>query len=194
MAGAARIMKPSNRPATPARPPRLWPSLLPWGAACAGWLCASAVVFRRRPEGWRRLLFAGALGGLGLSVGLLGLLTWLLAFATNHQVAVGNQNVLLATPAHFAYCLVALGVWRRRPWWCPLLRVTGVTLGGAATMALVLKVLPVALQDNIDSIALLGPPNLALAFLGWHGGWLLRKGANGGAAGCARTDSLGQST
>ena len=157
----------SNRPPVPQQPPPLWPGALALGMCVSVVLGASGILQRRRPSARRAQLFASALLLVGSSLGLLGTLTVVMAFATDHVVAHGNRNVLLATPLHWCLCMAAVGLFRHRPKWRSWLWAGALGSGLMTALAVLLALLPGQLQENGDSLALLVPINAAIVVLGW---------------------------
>ncbi len=145
----------------PARPGLLWPATLAVGLVLGAvvWLGARASSWCR---GRYKVLAASLLIAVGAVLGLLGSLTVLLTFATDHDVARGNANVLLSNP--FAFGLCGLGVahlGQRNGWRCWLM-ATAVAVGLPTAVAVALALHPGFIQDNTDTLALLLPPNLAV--------------------------------
>lgn len=174
------VMHRSGLPPVPETARPLWPHLLGIGLLISVLLLATNEAHARRASRWRRVQFGTSLILTGLVFGLLGTLTAFLAWATDHDVAHDNQNVLLANPVLFGLCVAGVGVALGRPWWRRWHLVVALAMAATTAIALVMKLLPGSYQDNTDSLALIVPVNLMLLVLAGR-----ERRARGGSLGKA---------
>lgn len=119
-------------------------------------LAAAAFAVRRR-----RVAFAFAVTFIGFVVGVFGSVLFFMAFFTDHHVAFGNENLLVANP--LALLLMPAGVLllRGRRW---MLQRVAAVLALLAGTALLAKLLPGQSQDNARILAVVVPVLVSLAF------------------------------
>jgi len=95
--------------------------------------------------------------------GVVVLLGWL---TTRHTFWYDNENLLLANPLSLAVTVLTLMALRNARWNRPA-AIAAIVVAMTSALALVVKTLPGA-QDNLAFIALLLPPNFAVAFGLWR--------------------------
>ena len=145
------------------RPDRSWPLLLMLGTSIA--IVALALADRVRPGqvNFSRICYAALTAAVGISAGLLGSLLLSLWAFSNHVVAHGNENLLLANPLSLiaglaSLALAATGQVGR------LLRALWGTLAFSSVVLLAVHaVSPAFDQDIYWSAALLAPINVGFA-------------------------------
>jgi hypothetical protein len=147
---AASVWWKATRPPPPP-PPSVFAHVV------AGVALAAAVFAVRR----RRAAFAFAVTFTGFVVGVFGSVLFFMAFFTDHHVAFGNENLLVANP--LALLLMPAGVLvlrgRRR-----MLQGVTAALAVLAGIALLAKLLPGQDQDNARILAVAVPLLVSLAF------------------------------
>ncbi len=105
-------------------------------------------------------------------VGLLGAVIAFLWAFTGHVDTAWNENLLQASPLHIALAAVLVPLAKGRDWAHRVGRWIAVGIAGLACLGLVVAVatalLPVVHQGNAPFLALLLPPNLAVARAVWR--------------------------
>jgi hypothetical protein len=144
--------------------PSLWRGYLMVGVLLAAqMLLVSWVGVRSRAAD---ASFRFEVGVWALLTGILGavlLLGWMI---TRHSFWYRNENLLLLNPlALFLATLAPLSLWRSR--WARPAAISAVLLALLSAVALIVKGLPWFGQHNLAMIALLLPPNFAVAFGLW---------------------------
>ena len=124
-------------------------------------MIATAVGLRR---GARRRALRVAFGlqhmVIGASLGLCGLLGWLMWAFTEHVVTYRNENQWLANPITFLALPIGIGIALGSPRMLKAGRYAFYTLAAMTITLVVLKLLPAFDQDTRLTLALLGPLNL----------------------------------
>jgi hypothetical protein len=141
------------------RPPLPPPTPLSTYAGAGLVVAAIALLLRRRRAlGGVSVVVGGAFGAVGSAL-------FFMATFTDHHVARGNENLLLASPLTLllvpAGLFTALGKGRRA------LRATTTSLAALSLVAVACKLLPWGDQDNARALVLLVPVWLALAASSW---------------------------
>jgi len=176
-----RVLFTASRPAVPDRTPRRLGTFLPAGGligALFWWVGRRRSVPSLLALGIPWLVLAGSLGTL---------LAFLWAF-TGHVDAAWNANLLQASPLHLALAFVLVPFAKGRAW----ARTTGRWVAAGAAIlagiglvgAVATTALPVVHQGNAPYLALLLPPNLAVAWAVWRmpeRSRTARRGGGGGA-------------
>ncbi len=144
-----------HRDTRPARPPR-WTLRFFVAGILVG---LSFFGLTRMSRKWRtaRISFGLLLALVGLLVGVLGLALTALWTMTDHAVAYRNQNLLLLSPLAMALPWYGIRIVIRGFEGIQELRPLATLLAGSAAAALVLKITPVAFQDNNALVALFLP-------------------------------------
>jgi hypothetical protein len=131
-----------------------------------------------------RVLFLLATAGWSLVVGVFGLVSMLLWFATDHTVTRANENLLQANifSLILAVLLVVLVLGGR----ADLLTLrTALLVAGLSALGFVMQVLPGLDQFNGEIIGLLLPSHLALAVAVW---WIAKNGTRLALRGDGKSD------
>ncbi len=163
-----KILFRAERKPTPEQPNPFWRRTLSVGLCVGALLLAFGWRHQEPLVPWRRMGLGLLLLILGGILGALGTLTTVVSFATDHQVAYDNQNVLLSNPLLLGLCVAAVGALRNRAYWHRWLWAVALSVGGLTATALLLKLQPWAVQDNAESLTLLVPPHVALAIVAWR--------------------------
>jgi hypothetical protein len=162
---AERVLYTASRPPIPDRTPRRMGTFALAGGVIGAlfwWLGRRRSVSGLLVLGIPWLVLAGLLGSL---------LAFLWAF-TGHVDAAWNANLLQASPLHLALALVLVPFARGRAWarkagrWIAASAAVLACLGLAVAIAT--AALPVVHQGNAPYLALLLPPNLAVAWAVWR--------------------------
>jgi hypothetical protein len=159
---ATEVLFRADRTDPPARPPARTAGYLVAGLLIAALLLGSAVAGRRNRR--TRAGFAvAAVTWAGLA-GLFGTILVVLWAATDHSAAYRNENVLLVNPLSLAVALLLLaGLRGRRPGLLRAARAAATAAALLASLALLGQIIGLSGQWNGEMIALLLPPQLALA-------------------------------
>jgi len=149
---AERLVAPGGRWPTPERPANWLP-----GYAGAGLLLGGLLLLLRKTRAFMPLATLWM-----LLAGLLGTLMLVLWVFTYHRAAYANENLLQMSLITLALAVVLPGAWRGRAW---AVRPGGFLAGlvvGLGVLGLLLKPLPWFGQHNVEVIALVLPPHLAV--------------------------------
>src|SRR5690606_11291909 len=94
---------------------------------------------------------------LGTLAGLLGTIFCLFWGVTDHDLAHGNENLLLFPPWALAIAVAAVACFFAPITWAPRLRLAGLLVAGGSGLGLLLKAHPAFGQDNLMFLALAVP-------------------------------------
>ncbi len=151
---AERLVAPGGRWPIPERPSNWLPGYLAAGLALGGILLLV-----------RRTWVFMALGTLWtLLTGLVGTLALALWVLTYHRETYANENLLQLSLIALALAVVLPAAWRGRAWAVRPGRFLAALAAGLSVLGLLIKPLPWFDQHNLEVIALLLPPYLAIWF------------------------------
>ncbi|MCU0692328.1 MAG: DUF4105 domain-containing protein [Polyangiaceae bacterium] len=111
----------------------------------------------------RRLALALPLGAWTTLTGFLGLLFLFFWFATDHEVAYHNENLLQTSPLTAAFPVIAVGILLDRRWARRAFMWLSYAVAGLSVLGLLCEALPWFNQVNGEMIAFLMPMWLGLA-------------------------------
>jgi len=156
----------SDRPELPAEPVSRWPLLLTAGlfTGLAGLGLAEWQARSRKPAA--RILFALLNGFYGLFAGLAGLLLFLMASFTEHDVTFYNENLLLANPLTFLLFPLSSALISGQAQTLRQGYFIWATHLVFLVILLLMKLLPVFYQYNYPLFAFFIPVTIGL-FLAW---------------------------
>ena len=104
---------------------------------------------------------------LGLLLGIFGsALTFLMLF-TDHDVTYWNENIFQANPIHLALVVTGFQLMRGKVTATRNNRYVWSVLGAISLLGVLIKVLPMADQNNWNILALTVPVNVGVALLWW---------------------------
>ena len=147
--------------------PEKAPSAVPFSLALGGGvgiIIAGLSIFLRRRDRAFKIFFGAASSVAGLVIGLPGVTLTLMSLFTNHTVTYWNENLALANPITFL--AFPLGMFAA----CGFGRISRITawlwiiLAGISIVYIILKPLPLLIQDNWQIVGLITPVLAALAF------------------------------
>lgn len=149
------------RPAVPAAVASLVPATLALGALFASlglWLARRT----QRGVASAHVAFGAFVSTWGALFGGLGTALFVMAFATSHETAAHNENLLFVNPLTLLLVPAGVAVMRNRPGAVArVLRLFQLFAAGAA-LDVMLKALPSFDQDNWDVLALVVPVSVAV--------------------------------
>jgi hypothetical protein len=170
LVSATRVVFEARRPGVPDRPATRWPWALLLGTCAGAALCATAW-FVARGSRLARVLFGAEHALLGLTLGVLGTVGFLMWTLTEHSVTYGNENQWLANPLTLLLWPLGVAIAAGRG---PALRKAGQVFYALGALALLLccgKLLPGFDQDTSLPMAFILP----ITFGGVCAHWLLGR-------------------
>lgn len=153
----------SSRPPVPERPPSHGPWLLLLGFLSGVLPLALSLRGGFSRGRWPRVLFGAHQVGVGLTLGLPGLVLFLMWLFTEHTVTWRNENLLLANPLTFLALPMGLALVFGSRLARAVLERAWLLLALSGILALAIKVFAVFDQDNWSLLALCVPLNLGTA-------------------------------
>jgi hypothetical protein len=146
-------------------PPEEAPNLTLWYLLTGLTMAALFLFFGSRKQRWARVTY-GTLNGIwSFVIGALGTLIATLWLFTDHAVTYRNENLLQANPLSLLVFMALIGLALRRTWAPALAARSSQFVAGLALFGFVLQILPGIDQANADTIALLLPVHLAVAWV-----------------------------
>ena len=104
---------------------------------------------------------------LGLLLGVFGSALSFLMFFTDHDVTYGNENLLQANPVHLSLVVFGVMLMLGKERAARRNRIAWSLVGALSVLGVLIKVLPMADQDNWNILALTVPVNAGFAALWW---------------------------
>jgi hypothetical protein len=170
-----RVVFEAKRPAVPEWPATRWPWALLWGCGGGVLLLGTAWILRRRRRRSRvaRLAFGVEHALIGLTLGVLGTVGFLMWTLTEHTVTYRNENQWLANPLTLLLWPLGVAIAAGRHSALRRAREVFYTLGTLSLLLCCAKLLPSFDQDTSLPMAMILP--LTLGGVGAH--WLLARPA-----------------
>lgn len=158
----------SGRPTLPEEPPTRWPWWLLAGVLLGGWGAGVGWWRKQNPTQTKTRVAYGLYNALiGLVIGVLGLVLFIMACGTDHAVTYWNENLFLSNPVTFLALplgvAVAFGSTRAQTW----LPKIWYVCAALAVFLLPLKLLPMFDQGNALPMSFMIPTVVGAA-LGAH--------------------------